>query len=323
MRRIPAAVAVASLAVMFACTGNSPQAPTAPTQSGTPPGVTETPADTPPAAPAPPPGGSTFVPTGQTASVIAVGDIGMCSERETVARTAALVDRLPGRLLLAGDLAYMHGSYQNFIDCFEPSWGRFRGRWHPVPGNHEYETPRAAGYLQYFGQSATPTGRTYYSFRAGDWLVLMIDSNEPVRSGTPQYEYVRTALQSAGAPCTVAVWHHPLFSSGPNGPNNFMRDMWSLLYRHDADVVITAHDHLYERFGKQDVDARSDGKGLRQFIAGTGGARLYDFPRQEPNSQARVRAHGVLQLTLRPTSYDWSFVDTTGAVRDGGSDRCH
>ena len=98
----------------------------------------------------------------------------------------------------------------------------------------------------------------------------------------------------------MAVWHHPLFSSGPNGPNTFMRDMWRLLYDHDADVVVAAHDHLYERFGKQDVDGRSDARGLRQFIVGTGGARLYDFQRQEPNSQARIKSHGVLRLTVAP-----------------------
>jgi 3',5'-cyclic AMP phosphodiesterase CpdA len=310
---------VTSLAVVIvAACSDSSRSPTAP--SITP----DTPisGNLPPPSP-PPPQTPPFNPTGATTQVVAVGDIGMCAERAAVARTAALVDQFPGNLILAGDLAYMHGTIQNFLDCFDPSWGKFRGRWNPVPGNHEYETPFAAGYRQYFAGTLGPSGMTFYSFRTGDWLVLMLDSNISTRIGSEQYEFVRATLRGARPLCTMAVWHHPLFSSGPNGPNTFMREMWTLLYEADADVVISGHDHLYERFGKQDVDGRSDPRGLRQFIVGTGGAQLYEFQRQEPNSQARRRAHGVLRLTLMPSSYQWSFVDITGAILDAGTDGCH
>jgi hypothetical protein len=312
----------------IACSG-TPQAPTSPSvrppgpQSGNPPG---SPPDNPPPTNQPPPTnppGPPFVPTGQTARVVVVGDIGMCSEQAAVERVAALVDRLPGEVLLAGDLAYMQGSMQNFRDCFHPAWGKFQNRWRPVPGNHEYETPGASGYRQYFGDAGGSGGRTFYAFRAGDWLVLMLDSNESSRLGSAQYEFVRTTLAVTRSPCALAVWHHPLYSSGPNGPQTFMRDLWRLLYDNDADVVVAAHDHLYERFGRQDADARSDVRGLRQFVVGTGGARLYDFQRQEVNSQARHGVHGVLQLTLAPSGYQWAFVDTAGTTRDSGTDGCH
>jgi hypothetical protein len=102
-----------------------------------------------------------------------------------------------------------------------------------------------------------------------------------------------------------------------------MRDLYRLLYDHGADVVVAGHDHLYERFGKQDVDGRSDPRGLRQFIAGTGGASLYDFQRQEANSQARIKSHGVLHMVLLPSGYQWTFVDTAGTVLDSGADSCH
>jgi hypothetical protein len=322
--RLGALLAGAALAASMACSQSS--APTSPSPSSTPPTAGGSPPQTPPdiGIPGnPPPPGPPFSPSLQTARVVVVGDIGMCSERVAVERTAALVERSPGDLLLAGDLAYMQGSLQNFRDCFDPAWGKFRGRWRPVPGNHEYETAAAAGYRQYFGDSAGAVGRTYYSFRTGDWLVLMIDSNESVRTGSAQYEFVRAALTATRAPCTLAVWHHPLFTSGPNGPQNYMRDVWRLLYDNDADVVVAGHDHLYERFGKQDVDGRSDVRGLRQFIAGTGGAQLYDPQRQEANSQIRLKAHGVLQLTLAPNGYQWAFVDVTGATLDSGADGCH
>ena len=291
---------------------NQPYTPTAPSA------VTNLAATTPgPDDPSGPP----FTPTGQTAVVLAVGDIGECNS-VGVPLTARLVERSEGQVLLPGDLAYMHGSMSDFQRCFEPWWGQFRHRWRPAPGNHEYETPGAAGYFQFFGAAAGQGGRSYYSFRAGDWLVLMLNSNIPTGRGTPQYEFVRTELVSNRNPCALAVWHHPVFTSGPNGPSPFMRDLWALLYENNADVIVNGHDHLYERFGRQDVEGRADPRGMRQFIAGTGGARLYDFQRSAANSESRVKAFGVLHLTLNPTNYAWSFVDTNGGVADSGADGC-
>jgi 3',5'-cyclic AMP phosphodiesterase CpdA len=313
-----------ALALAAACSGSS-DSPTSPSPSATPtsnppPGPPTSgppPSTTPPPIPAPDNPG-----TGQTVTIVAVGDIGMCGS-SGVEQAARVADSIDGQIVLAGDLAYMQGSMQDYLKCFDPFWGHFRRRWRPVPGNHEYETPGAAGYFQYFGEAAGPQGRSFYSFRAGDWLVLMLDSNIPVRQGSPQYEFARTELEASRATCTIAVFHHPLFSSGPNGPNVFMRDIWGLLYRLNADVVVAGHDHLYERFGKQDVDGRSDVRGLRQFIVGTGGARLYDFHRAEANSQVRIREFGVLRLTLQPTSYQWAFIQTGGVVTDSGTDGCH
>ena len=254
--------------------------------------------------------------------VAAVGDIGLCGS-PAVEQTAQLVEAIDGQVLLAGDLAYPQGSMTDFLRCFDPPWGAFRRRWRPSPGNHEYETAGASSYFQYFGTAAGTSGRSFYSFRAGDWLVLMLDSNIPTGAGSSQFEFVRSELTSSPAPCALAVWHHPLFTSGPNGPNAYLRDLWTLLYDRGVDVIVNGHDHLYERFGKQDVDGRSDGRGIRQFIAGTGGAQLYDFMRITPNSQVRIKSHGVLRLTLSPSAYEWAFLDVAGGITDAGSDGCH
>ena len=327
VRAVKALVVLGCAVLLVASSCSSPQTPISPTPPPTanPP---VTPPEEPPAGPpsGPPPSGpQPPPPSGRTGYVIAVADIGECGSA-AVALTARLADSMEGDVVLAGDLAYMHGSMQNFLQCFEPAWGILRRRWRPVPGNHEYETPSAAGYFQYFGGTAGPAGRSYYSFRSGDWLVLMLDSNPgnvPVQVGSAQYEFVRSELVANRQPCVMAVWHHPLFTSGPNGPNIFMRDIYGLLYEHNADVVINGHDHLYERFGKQDVDGRSDPRGLRQFTVGTGGARLYPSLQVSPNSQARHSTHGVLRLTLNYQSFEWSFVDTRGAVLDSGADGCH
>jgi len=254
--------------------------------------------------------------------VIAAGDIGMCN-RPSVAQVANLVASLSGDVILAGDIAYFQGTAEQFRDCFNPSWGDFRERWHPVPGNHEYESPGARPYFAYFGDAAGPAGRGYYSFAAGDWLILMLDSNIPATSGSPQYEFVRAELERQQSPCTMAVWHHPLFTSGPSGPTRAMRDMWALLETFRAEVVVSGHDHLYERFARQRWDGTADPvNGIRQFTVGTGGADLYNFVLNAPNSEERIMRYGVARFTLRPAQVDWEFLGVGGTVLDRGLDTC-
>lgn len=271
-----------------------------------------------PSGPTPGGGGS----TGVTVTLLAAGDIGMCGRPE-VAQTARLVAGLAGEVILAGDIAYPQGTAANFRDCFDPSWGQFRPRWHPVPGNHEYESAGAAPYFTYFGAAAGPAGLGYYSLAAGDWLILMLNSNVPATRGSAQWEFVRAALEGQRTPCTMAVWHHPLFSSGPNGNNTFMRDMWALLEASRVEVVFSGHDHLYERFARQTSEGVPDPvNGIRQITAGTGGAELYRFVRTAQNSEERIMRHGVVRFTLRPAQVDWEFLGIDGSVSDRGLDTC-
>jgi len=272
-----------------------------------------------PARPTIPGGGGS---TGVTVTMLGAGDIGMCGRPE-VEQTARLVAGLEGDVILAGDIAYPQGTAANFRDCFDPSWGQFRSRWHPVPGNHEYESAGAAPYFAYFGAAAGPAGLGYYSFAAGDWLILMLNSNIAATRGSPQWEFVRAALEGQRTPCAMAVWHHPLFSSGPNGNNTFMRDMWALLEASRVEVVFSGHDHLYERFARQTADGLPDPvNGIRQITAGTGGAELYSFVRAAQNSEERITKSGVVRFTLRPAQVDWEFLGIDGSVSDRGLDTC-
>jgi hypothetical protein len=309
-----AALAVLSLGIGAACS-SSPASPSPSVGSnpGTTPGVGNPGPGGPPSGPGP---------TGATVKVVGVGDIGMCGS-QGVARTASLVAGLEGQILLAGDIAYLHGSMANFRDCFEPTWGRFRARWRAVPGNHEYETPNAVDYYSYFGEASGGDNTGFYSFMAGDWLVLMLNSNIPAGRNSSQWEFVRRQLDQQRTPCTMAVWHHPLFSSGPNGNNAFMRDMWALLEAAPIEVILTAHDHFYERFARQMADGTPEpAKGVRQFIVGTGGADLYGFVRTSANSEERRSEFGAMQFTLEPAQYRWEFRNVSGAVLDAGLDTC-
>jgi acid phosphatase type 7 len=262
-------------------------------------------------------------PTGdRNAEVIVVGDIGWCGSNGPAA-TAQLVDRLSGRLLLAGDIAYPNGSAADFQNCFHPAWGRFRDRWHAAPGNHDYLTPNAEGYFNYFGDAAGLDRTGYYTLLVGDWQVLMLNSNVPAQRNSPQWEFVRREMDLHRRPCTLAVWHHPLFTSGQNGPNPSMHDLYAVLEAGGADVIVNGHDHVYERFAKQTADGRPADRGIRQFVAGTGGASLYRFITVAPNSEVRIAQFGVLRLFLQPAAYRWEFTGVEGGLADSGTESCH
>jgi hypothetical protein len=261
----------------------------------------------------------------QRQTLIAVGDVASCSSQEDEA-TAVIVDGIPGTIILAGDIVYESGTAQEFSDCYDPSWGRHKARTHPAPGNHEYETQGAAPYYAYFGTNAGPGGRGYYSFDLGAWHIVSLNSNVSANAGSAQEQWLRTDLAASNARCTLAYWHHPLFSSGLHGNHAFMRDIWRALYDFDVDVVISGHDHDYERFAPQTSDGVADpSRGIREFVVGTGGRSLYPIIVVRPNSEKRFASgYGVLRLLLDAESYSWEFVPvTSGLTVDTGSGGCH
>jgi hypothetical protein len=264
---------------------------------------------------------SPFPPSGGTAVLVGAGDIGVCGSAGTAA-TAALLDGIDGTVFTAGDNAYFQGTEENFRRCYDPTWGRHKERTRPAPGNHDYESPGAAPYFEYFGANAGPPGLGYYEFQAGAWQIVSLNSNVPAGEGSPQYEWLRGTLTGTRTACVAAIWHHPLVASGPNGSNPHMRDIWRLLQQTAAELVIVGHEHQYERFAPLDFTGRPASDGLRQFVVGTGGAPLSSFDRSLPGSEARAATFGVLKLTLQPGSYSWEFISTTSGISDTGTGTC-
>ena len=241
-----------------------------------------------------------------------------------MAQVAQLLRNLSGDVLLAGDLAYMNGTLDEFRRCFDPDFGSLGGRLRPTPGNHDYGRPDADGYFTYFGDRAGPGRRGFYSFRAASWRVLMLNTSVPIGRNSEQYAWVQQQLQQEPTRCTLAAMHHPFDSSGTSGANPWLRDIWGLLHQNGADVVVAGHDHLYERFTPQDANQRPDqAQGIRLFLAGTGGAPLYPRSRAAINSELVIQAHGVLRLKLEPTLYEWEFLDVNGGALDRGMGNCH
>lgn len=259
------------------------------------------------------------------ATILAAGDISKCS-LEGDEETARLLDAEEGIVLALGDNVYERGTLEEFNSCYHPTWGRHRDRTRPVPGNHEYETQGAAGYFAYFGERAGDPGRGYYSFDVGAWHIIALNSNIDMRAGSAQERWLRNDLAATTRACTLAYWHHPLFSSGPLAAAA-TKPLFQALYDAGADLVLTAHEHNYERFAPQTPEGQHDGaRGIRQITVGTGGAGTHGFgPTPAPNSEIRYRDdYGILKLTLHADRYEWRFISVAGATfTDSGSGSCH
>lgn len=257
------------------------------------------------------------------AVIIAAGDIARCGSPGH-GKTAKIISKMAGTVLAVGDLAYEAGSPKEFRDCYEPTWGKFKDRTRPAPGNHEYRTDAAGGYFSYWGKRAGLKGKGYYSFDLEQWHVVALNSNLQDSAKQEQNTWLAADLERNKRRCILAFWHHPLFSSSSHGDNPKMRDIAKTLFAKRASVILAGHDHVYERFYPQSPTGKQYLKrGIRMFTVGTGGASLYSFKSTHPNSQVRYNGRpGVLKLVLKPTSYKWEFINTKGQIKDQGDANC-
>jgi alkaline phosphatase len=261
----------------------------------------------------------------QRVVVAAAGDIACpgapCAGQRA---TAAEVRHLhPDAVLVLGDLQYEHGALADFRSSYDPTWGTFKRITDPSPGNHEYETAGATGYFRYFGKRAHPP-LGYYGFDLGAWHVDALNANCDAVDCGRERRWLARDLARNEATCQLAFWHQPRWSSGPHGSDATYGGFWTALMRAGVDVVLNGHDHDYERFAKLDPSGHFSGRGIREFVVGTGGLSHYPFGPPVRGSQVRVPDRfGVLRLVLSKRSYGWRFVSVRGAVLDQGSTRCH
>jgi hypothetical protein len=190
--------------------------------------------------------------------LVGAGDIAGCDTTGDEA-TAKLLDNISGTVFTAGDNAYNSGTSSQFKNCYVPSWGRHKARTKPTVGNHEYITSGASGYFNYFSSAAGDPKKGYYSYNLGEWHIVSLNSMcENVGgcgSTSPMLSWLKNDLASNPKPCTLAYFHYPLFSSGgEHGSMLKMKPAWNVLYAANADVVISGHDHDYERFAPQKPD---------------------------------------------------------------------
>lgn len=269
----------------------------------------------------------TNTPSGESVVFVGAGDIGNCSSTADD-QTALLLDNIPGTVFTIGDNANPSGSTANYNNCFHPTWGRHKNRIHPAVGDNDYNTSNAVPYFAYFGAAAGEPGKGWYSYNLGNWHIVVLNSECSEVGGcdedSEQGQWLRADLAANPSTCMLAIFHEPLFSS--NGGDSDHVDFWEPLYAAGAEIVLSSHRHNYERFAPQTPNGVLDNtRGIRQFIVGTGGDSLSTFGSSTAaNSQVRNdKTHGVLKLTLHPTSYEWQFIPIAGqSFTDSGSAQC-
>jgi acid phosphatase type 7 len=309
------AAAVCALA-FSACGGSTlSNAPTAPSP------VALASTTQPEPSPTPTPPAPTVTPA---AVLVGAGDISQCGlEGSTL--TARLMEQLfaetHGTGITLGDNSNDSGSRDQY-DCFARTWGPFKGNLMPSPGNHDYET-NPPYYYEYFGAAAGPGGLGYYSYDRGAWHIQSLNSELPESMRQAQLDWMQRDLQQHPTQCSLAYFHRPLFSSGLYAAQR-MKRLWDVLYRNGVDVIVNGHEHFFAAFPVLDPDGRPDPQyGIRQLIAGTGGARLFDRPSPQYAETIVAGTWGALVLTLGSEDYRWRFVAVDGAERHSGTGTCH
>jgi hypothetical protein len=266
----------------------------------------------------------------QTVTLVGAGDIAGCDFKQD-RKTASLLGKIPGTVFTLGDNVYPDGTRQQFRNCYDPTWGKYKNRTRPTAGDQDYNTSGAKPYFDYFGWRAGKAGQGYYSYDRGSWHIVALNSNCKEVGGcdwkSAQGRWLRRDLDHHRAKCTLAYFQHPLYASGNGYDSPKVKPFWHILYNHHAEVILNGDAHRYERFARITPSGkRSSARGIRQFIVGTGGAPggSQKGP-DEPRVQAKkLDAPGVLKLELGSGFYQWKFVPVAGRhYTDSGKARCH
>ena len=260
--------------------------------------------------------------------VTIAGDIAG-GNRDDIA-TGALVQRInPDYVLAAGDNAYPDGTAADY-QRYEQSWGQFKAKTRPAPGNHDYHP--AAGsppyYYTYFaGQLPAVNAGQFYAFDVGGWRLYSLNCEISCSATSAQAAWLRNDLATAGAgKHKMAFLHRPRYSCGPtHGSSTTPRALWEVLLGARADIVVAGHDHNYQRYPRMNSTAALSNAGMVSFVAGTGGEGLTNLTGTETTEGCTVaqfhqsNQFGVLKLTLGTSAFSWAFVATDNTVLDSGT----
>ena len=263
----------------------------------------------------------------RTVTLVGAGDIARCDDRSDRA-TAKLLGKTRGTVFTLGDNVYPDGTRAQFRNCYSPTWGKYKKRTKPAVGNHEYHTPGARAYFDYFGARAGRHGRGYYAYDRGRWHIVALNSNcEEVGCGADSHQarWLRRNLAKHRARCTLAYFHHPLYTSERGYDSPEVRRFWTILYKRGADVILSGHAHRYERHAPMTPRGKLSANGIRQFMVGTGGApgETQKGPKDPRIRAKKIGTPGVLRLRLGPGRYRWKFAPVAGRTfTDSGKDRC-
>jgi calcineurin-like phosphoesterase family protein len=256
--------------------------------------------------------------------IASVGDIS-CSRTQRASgnypcadpQVASLVrGRQPDHLFLLGDIQYQSHTVKNFQENFAPIWSDLIAIAKPVAGNHEYAEGGARGYYATWVKYPKPG---YYSFDINkDWVAVVMNTNDECRfvrceKGSNQHLWLEAELQKNASRCIVVMSHHPRYSSGVHGSSKFMKDSFDLMTQYGVDVLLSGHDHHYERFDTQPA----------QFVVGTGGKDLRRVRTPvEGSAFLSNKHHGALFMSITDRSASLEFVSTKNVIIDKTTITC-
>lgn len=209
-------------------------------------------------------------------------------------------------LVLLGDNDYTR-SPSRFRSNWRRSfgWARRSGlRVAGVLGNHDYETGRGRYELGTLGMPGP-----YYTRMLGDAQLFFLDSNAVTDRQTA---WLEQQLADSVATWKIALFHHPPYTCGGHSGNSNVVDRWVPLFeQYGVQLVLTGHDHNYQRFATRN--------GVTYVVHGGGAAGLYSLRGCPSSYPARVRArfeHGFLYVVAGPDQLAVSAVNIGGRVTD-------
>lgn len=290
-----------------------------------------------------------------------------------------ILDNDPDSFLMLGDGQHNDGEIEDYQAYYDTFFSPLKDITYPVTGNHDYYVSDTAdGYFEYFGtleNCAVPdlvlketyeeVNLGYYSFDIGTWHIIALNSYLPHQcnltddlmpedgsAARVQYDWLKEDLAAHSGDeytGTIALMHHPLYDwelyYKCEWINWFDLDtqvhMWELFFEYGVEMVLSGHNHNYQRWAPQDPYGNYNPDGVRQYVVGTGGAYLWHFPPEIPLDQVGDYPHGIpvetlnnlehtesdhfgaLDLTLNEDGYEFAFVTVDGVILDEGAVTCN
>lgn len=253
----------------------------------------------------------------QTFAVI--GDYG-CSSKEQTLVSKLILEKKPDYIITTGDNNYPYGEASTidtnigrfFHSYIYPYNGRYgnggdTNRFFPALGNHDLQTNKGKAHYDYF---TLPGNERYYDVLINDVHIFILNSNKlekhGVRKHSKQARWLKEKMKSSNANWKIIITHHPPYvSEGAHKETKWMQwpfDKWG------ADLVISGHEHVYERLLKDS---------LNYIVCGLGGAPAYGFGKASTLSILRHNSeHGALFIETKGKELQIRFITITGLIKD-------
>src|SRR5215469_4356801 len=170
-------------------------------------------------------------------------------------------------------------------------------------GNHD--DPNEAQYKLF-----NMNGHRYYDFKRGDATFFALDSTY---MDAAQLDWLDKELGKAKTPWKICYFHHPLYSDAMHGPDlDLRRKLEPLFQKHGVTLVLSGHEHVYERFTPQ--------KGVTYFVLGNSGQLRYHDLKRDASAAKEFdtdRCFGMFELTAKEMSFQ--IVSRAGNTVDMGT----